>query len=86
MRLLHRRSLGSDFLGYFYICKVFPFSLIGVGTQMCQMFPLLPLGLESQNAANTSGASVSLGVIEFHQLAGPYVECKKWLFPLVLMA
>lgn len=44
---------------------------------MCQMFPLLPVGLESQNAANTSVASVSLGMIEFHQLTGPYAECNK---------
>lgn len=81
MRILHRRSLGSDFLGYFHICKVFPFSLIDVGTQMCQMFPLLPLGFESQNTANTSVASVSLGMIEFHRLMGPYAEYKKQLFP-----
>lgn len=77
MRILDRRSLGCDFLSYFHICKVFPFSLIDVGTQMCQMFPLLPVGLESQNAANTSVASVSLGMIEFHQLTGPYAECNK---------
>jgi len=77
MRVLHRRSLGSDFLGYFHICRVFPFSLVDVGAQMCQMFPLLPLGLKSQNRANTSVANVSLGMTEFHQLTGTYAEYEK---------
>lgn len=44
---------------------------------MCQMFPLLPLGVESQNTANISVTSVSLGMIEFHQLIGPYAEHEK---------
>lgn len=79
MRILHRRSVG--FSGLFPYLKLFPFNLRAVGTQACQMFLLLALGLRSQKAALTSVVSVSLGITEFHQFPGPYADYKRQFFP-----
>lgn len=77
MRILHRRSVG--FSGLFV--KLFPFSLRAVGTQACQMFLLLALGLQPQKAALTSVVSVSLGITEFHPFPGPFADNKRCFFP-----